>query len=408
MDKRNKKRIIIGLVIVVCIIIEIAGIKGYKKFVQKRMDSDFAWSEIVAGRYDKHVGKWDVDNDGYDEYVVCDQKYYPIRVYDAKNRHVKVVFEGTGPTNVLSLYRYNGVNMICYSNTVNPGYQSHHFMVYVEDRLMKEFYLEAMDKHSVYELLDEDSIYRYMGEEITMSEYKEIEQQYKEKYLITPPGYDVVAMDWESYPKYLEEKKENERKQATLAAEHVNTAYAEFVKSNSRSDNPDERKKAFEDFLFGDAKALQDAKWMTFEEISDWAMEIDHYEYKDIDNDSEEELLVHSPDFYTTYIYDIDEDGRIFFLDGGEGTAGYISYTEVNGETLIVHSDIGHSGRQIHRFSKYENGRKVDEFYLNAEYWDNPNDCYDEKSKFIYRGREISMRDYERLMKHYLTSNEDS
>ena len=46
--------------------------------------------------------------------------------------------------------------------------------------------------------------------------------------------------------------------------------------------------------------------------------------------------------------------------------------------------------------TKYDgDGSVADEFQLSAEYWDSPDDGYDEDSTFIYRGEEISMGEYE-------------
>ena len=77
----------------------------------------------------------------------------------------------------------------------------------------------------------------------------------------------------------------------------------------------------------------------------------------DLDNDGEVEQIVNGP--YGGKYFDA-RDGKVYVLAEGEG-------------------------------------KNVDAFKFGAEYWDSPDDKYDEKSKFIYRDEEISMSEYEEL-----------
>lgn len=47
-------------------------------------------------------------------------------------------------------------------------------------------------------------------------------------------------------------------------------------------------------------------------------------------------------------------------------------------------------------------GNIADEFQLSAEYWDSPDDRYDENSIFTFRDEQISMTEYEALRKEIL------
>lgn len=117
----------------------------------------------------------------------------------------------------------------------------------------------------------------------------------------------------------------------------------------------------------------------------------------DLDNDGEVELIVNGP--YGGKYLDA-RDGKVYVLAEGEGTTGLLSYADYDNATWIVHSDILHWGRELHWLTRYDGeGKIVDTFKFGAEYWNSPDDKYDENSKFTYRDEEISMSEYEELYK---------
>ena len=395
----NSKRFILTIgIVIACYCAVVCAFLEYKYFgIVKRQIIRQGFAKVQGV---EHPEYWDVDNDGETELVVCDKDYYPIRVYDVVDGKISVIFEGTSQADVLSIHRVDGKYLICHSNTLLPGNQKYHFEKYAgEKKLVEDFYLEAAAPDSVYTLLNGDCDYSFKGESISMQEFRDLEEYYMEDCFETPYGYGL-GMSWEAMPKY-----ESDRENYMVSIEPDYSAYYEFVSSHDKQHTDDEKTRTYKEFLFGDRKALVGIEWETFKETCNWLDSVDAIEYTDIDNDSENELLVYSSAYYPMRVYDIDDEGNVFLLDEGEGTTGYISLTEVMGETLVVHSDCTHVGRQIHRFDKYINGRRVDRFYLNAEYWDNPSGWYDEGSYFIYRGERISMEEYEHLLKVFLGTN---
>lgn len=122
----------------------------------------------------------------------------------------------------------------------------------------------------------------------------------------------------------------------------------------------------------------------------------------DLDNDGKEELVIDSVGHYGAAIIDF-MDGILYFLAEGEGTAGICSYTFIEDEAWIVHSDTTHGGRQMFWFEKFNgDGEIVDQFTLSAEYWDEPWGRYAENSDFTYRDEKITMQEYENLRQSYI------
>ncbi|SKC03049.1 hypothetical protein SAMN06296386_11486 [Lachnospiraceae bacterium] len=122
--------------------------------------------------------------------------------------------------------------------------------------------------------------------------------------------------------------------------------------------------------------------------------------YYDVDDDGKKELLVNQQ-YYGLDIYEA-IDGKIMFLTGGEGTTGFCSIYEGEGKTYVAHSDFSHGGRQLLTLTRYEgDGNKVEEITINAEYYDNEDDHYDENSTFTYNGESITMKEYEKYMDTY-------
>lgn len=120
----------------------------------------------------------------------------------------------------------------------------------------------------------------------------------------------------------------------------------------------------------------------------------------DLDNDGENEQILNGP--YGGIYLDA-RDGKVYVLAEGKGTTGGLFYTDYDNAIWIVHCDTTHAGRQMYWLTRYDGGGNVvDEFMLGAEYWDSPDDKYDENSDFTYRDEKISMEEYEELKKEIL------
>ncbi len=119
--------------------------------------------------------------------------------------------------------------------------------------------------------------------------------------------------------------------------------------------------------------------------------------YYDVDEDGKDELLV-STLFYGYNIYDV-RDGELLLLDCGDGTAAACGVYKSNGHVYVSHSDFSHAGRQLLTLTRYnEAGEVVETIEINAEYWDDEDDMYDENSDFTYNGQKITMQEYEEHM----------
>ena len=117
--------------------------------------------------------------------------------------------------------------------------------------------------------------------------------------------------------------------------------------------------------------------------------------YVDADNDGEDELVMDGP--YGGLILDT-RDGKVLELAEGEGTAGVLDIAKLDNEFWIVHQDSSHGGRQIYVLDKYNGkGEIVESTSLGAEYWDSPDDQYDENSVFYFKDKPISMEEFERI-----------
>lgn len=156
-------------------------------------------------------------------------------------------------------------------------------------------------------------------------------------------------------------------------------------------------------FLAGEIPAIYgdgDEGSILFDQLSHDEDEWDcHFvgERIDLDNDGENEQIVNGP--YGGIYFDA-RDGKVYVLAEGEGTAGFLSYAVYDHATWIVHSDTTHVGRQTYWLTRYDGGGNiVDEFKLGAEYWESADGTYDENSNFTYRDEEISMEEYEKLIK---------
>ena len=166
--------------------------------------------------------------------------------------------------------------------------------------------------------------------------------------------------------------------------------------------NSRESEELLDAFLAGEIPAFYDdarESYINFDQLpvgeEDW-ISYSVGERTDLDNDGENELILDGP--YGGMYIDA-RDGKVYVLAAGEGTAGVLSYTDYDNATWIVHRDTSHMGRQIYWLTRYDgDGNIADEFQLGAEYWDSPDDKYDENSDFTYRDAKISMEEYETLL----------
>lgn len=124
--------------------------------------------------------------------------------------------------------------------------------------------------------------------------------------------------------------------------------------------------------------------------------------FNDYNNDGDDELYLNGP--YGGMILDI-VDGNIEIMAQGEGTAYQMEIIEYENATWIVNEDISHGGRQLYHFRKFKGSKVIDEFDLNAEYWDNESGFYDKTSDFSFRGGKISMKEYENQLIKILPSH---
>lgn len=144
---------------------------------------------------------------------------------------------------------------------------------------------------------------------------------------------------------------------------------------------------------------------VVFKGICEGADEEDAFSYSvgdrvDLDNDGEKELIINGP--YGGMYLDARE-GQIYVLNEGWGTAGTLSYTEFDGQTWIVHSDVTHGGRKIHDFTLYDGIDNVtDEFRLSKEYWETPKEPDGPDTVYTYRDKEITREAYEQLVEKML------
>ncbi|MBO4903363.1 MAG: hypothetical protein J5518_11275 [Lachnospiraceae bacterium] len=153
------------------------------------------------------------------------------------------------------------------------------------------------------------------------------------------------------------------------------------------------------DFAGGKIPAKHDDKSYMVDDLFMYGNIWESYRFggcADLDNDGEDELILSGP-YGGIYLDAL--NGAVYELTCGFGTSEVVSYVEFEGATWIVHRDTMHQGRRMYYFTKYDGHENiVDSFELNAEYWDNPDDTYDENSDFTFRGKKITMEEYEALL----------
>lgn len=120
----------------------------------------------------------------------------------------------------------------------------------------------------------------------------------------------------------------------------------------------------------------------------------------DLDNDGELELILDGP--YGGIYLDARE-GAVYVLDEGLGTAEFLSYTNFDEQTWIVHSDTTHSGRYLYYFTRYERtGEVQDSFLLSQEFWETPDMPDGPDTVYTYRDKTISREEFMALKEKML------
>jgi len=140
--------------------------------------------------------------------------------------------------------------------------------------------------------------------------------------------------------------------------------------------------------------------------ISDLPIDVDDaYSYHigervDLDNDGEKELILEMDMDGGMYLDADTLNKRVNVFAEGDGTAHKLSYTNYDGAIWIVYRDDSHGTRAIYELIKYNGGNDIaDSFELS---WEDPNDKFDENSDYRYRGKKISMKEFEELRKEIL------
>jgi hypothetical protein len=178
-----------------------------------------------------------------------------------------------------------------------------------------------------------------------------------------------------------------------------------YVEPNDNNLNASSDKELYERFFNKEIGAIEDVDsdyefYYDTTEYTDYGWEIPEIKWFDLDNDGKDEPYWNEIGYGITAIDA--RDGKLFVIAQGDGTAMFSSYTVYDGETYLVTSDTTHVGRETYNLRKLNgNGEIVDEFDLGAEYWDEPDDKYNENSDFYYRGEEITMEEYESLRNAY-------
>ena len=206
----------------------------------------------------------------------------------------------------------------------------------------------------------------------------------------TTPNETTTNSDIEELPNQVDEpNKENAElkdEKATEDAQSSDTDTAKalldaFVNGEINANSMHEGK---EQFSISDLTDVED-EWLRYSER----------ERRDLDNDGEDELYMDGP--YGGMILDA-RDGKVVILAEGEGTSGVLSYTDYDNAVWICHADTSHAGRQWFDFDKYNGkGEITESMSLSAEYWDSPDDMYDENSIFTFNDENITMQEFEKL-----------
>lgn len=121
----------------------------------------------------------DLDNDGENELIINGP--YGGIYFDARDGKVCILAEGEGTTGLLSYTYYDNAVWIVHSDVLHAGRKMYWLTKYDgEGNIIDEFLLSAEYWDSPYDGYDENSIFTYRGEEISMTEYEELKKEIME------------------------------------------------------------------------------------------------------------------------------------------------------------------------------------------------------------------------------------
>jgi len=165
-------------------------------------------------------------------------------------------------------------------------------------------------------------------------------------------------------------------------------------------------KKVLEDFVSGKTNAVnyveeirdipEDGFVMrSFEDFYNDMISGEEYwgriEYADFDNDGEEELIIRGYCNARLFFDVIGDTAYRLFETTATTDVGNIC--EIEGKRVIERTDILHVGRQIYRITKYDSCCCIIDWFELATGFEG--DRYSAEDEFHYRGREISMEEFE-------------
>ena len=119
------------------------------------------------------------------------------------------------------------------------------------------------------------------------------------------------------------------------------------------------------------------------------------FAYEDIDNDGKVELTLWGP--YGGFFLDA-QDGELYVLEEGEGTAETLDYIYRDGEVWLVREDVTHTGRAWYRLYKYDGNGNIDSDFTLYSTWEDENgdDC-----TYYLDDEEITKEEYELLINSF-------
>ncbi len=165
-------------------------------------------------------------------------------------------------------------------------------------------------------------------------------------------------------------------------------------------------KKVLEDFVSGKTNAVnyveeirdipEDGFIMrSFEDFYNDMISGEEYwgriEYADFDNDREEELIIRGY-CNTRLFFDVIGD-TVYRLFETTATTDVGNVCEIEGKKVIERTDILHVGRQIYRITQYDSCCCIIDWFELATGFEG--DRYSAEDEFYYRGRKISMEEFE-------------
>lgn len=195
-------------------------------------------------------------------------------------------------------------------------------------------------------------------------------------------GCDQVSLKMEDHSISKEEKKEEKKKKEKKQKESVanesipaSELLDAFLKGEIDAQGKYEGK---DSFSISDIEK-NDEEWLRFSEHSRF----------DVDNDSEEELIMEGP--YGGMVLDA-RDNKVYLLAKGEGTTGVLTFAKYDNAVWVVHADTSHGERKTYILDKYNGKGEIIESVtfneneildVNLFNWDSVDDSNTDKDKKV-------------------------